>query len=75
MLFIILLFIKVFEMKKIDLFVYNKSNIEQRELDKKILKYYCLENIRDTICFLILRLIYTYTYLCMHAKFFEEMKE
>lgn len=75
MLFIILLFIKVFEMKKIDLFVYNKSNIEQRELDKKILKHYCLENIRDTICFLILRLIYTYTYLCMHAKFFEEIKE
>lgn len=64
-----LLFIKVFKMKKIDLFVYNKSNIEQRELDKKILKHYCLKNIRDTICFLILRLIYVniYIYIFMHA--------
>lgn len=56
-------------MKKIDLFVYNKSNIEQRELDKKMLKHYCLKNIRDTICFLILRLIYVniYIYIFMHA--------
>lgn len=50
-----------------DLIVYNRSNIEQ--LDKKILKRYHLENIRDTICFLILRLIYAniYMYIFMHA--------
>lgn len=82
--FIYLLFIiihkRFWNRKKINSIViyYNIETILQRKPDKKILKRYRLENIRDTICFLILRLMYVniYIYIFMHAaQFFEKIKE